>query len=185
MNPNDSTMIGADAQDDMPDALRWQLRGLRKDALPTAELWPGIAARIQAETQATATITALRPRARGFAWVALAASVTLAIGIGWQMLPPSPVAESVARAAEIPDDPIAMLVTREATAMTWEYKAALHEIDVNRTVTRDTPALLEIDRSTDLVRTALAQDPDARFLLDSLQRLYAKRLAITQRLALS
>ena len=41
-----------------------------------------------------------------------------------------------------------------------------------------------LDRSAAQIRTALARDPDARFLLDRLQRTYTRRLALTQRLAL-
>ncbi len=175
------------AGDSLPHELRWQLRGLRREAMPQRDLWPGIAARIEAEGQAKASnVATLPPRAaRRFAWLAMAASIALAIGIGWQMLPTSPVAEPIARAGAIPGNPTAMLVTREAAAMAWEYKAALREVDANLASTPETPALLEIDRSAELVRTALARDPDARFLLDSLQRLYAQRLALTKRVALS
>ena len=49
----------------------------------------------------------------------------------------------------------------------------------------DAAALRQLDRSAAEVRSALAQNPDARFLLDRLQKLYAQRLALTQRLALS
>ena len=88
---------------ELPDALRWQLRALRRDAPPTRDLWSGIAARLgeqappvaahtpaaAAEAQATAPVTALRPREttrnRWMAPLALAASVAaLAIGIAGQ-----------------------------------------------------------------------------------------------------
>ena len=48
MNPNEPTLPDADAGDGLPEALRWQLRGLRRDATPQADLWPGIAARLHA-----------------------------------------------------------------------------------------------------------------------------------------
>ena len=47
------------------------------------------------------------------------------------------------------------------------------------------PALHELDRSAAQIRTALARDPDARFLLERLRRTYSLRLALTQRAALS
>lgn len=186
MNPNDPILTDAADGDGLPDALRWQLRGLRRDAAPQADLWPGIAARIHAEGQPASTIVPLRPRAtRRYAWLAMAASVALAIGIGWQRLAPAPSVEPVVVEAAPAEDPTARLLTREAVALTWEYKAALREAGAGRAPTTDNPALLEIDRSAKQVRTALAQDPDARFLLERLQSLYAQRLALTRQLALS
>ena len=187
MNPNEPTLPDADAGDGLPEALRWQLRGLRRDATPQADLWPGIAARLQAQGQSASTIVPLRPRAtRRYAWLAMAASVALAIGIGWQQLVPAPsVVEPIVADTAPAGDPTARLLKREAVALTWEYKAALREARAGRAPTTDNPALLEIDRSAEQVRTALAQDPEARFLLDRLQSLYAQRLALTRQLALS
>ncbi|NUO76187.1 MAG: hypothetical protein HOQ32_09255, partial [Lysobacter sp.] len=37
---------------ELPDALRWQLRALRRDQPPANDLWPGIAARLQPQTAA-------------------------------------------------------------------------------------------------------------------------------------
>jgi hypothetical protein len=108
--------------------------------------------------------------------LATAASFALAIGLAWQMrpAPPSSDAAVVARQA---------LVT-EADALTREYQAALTE--VGPVSDGDTVAALrELDRSAAQIRTALAREPGARFLLDRLQHIYARRLALTQRLALT
>ena len=75
----------------------------------------------------------------------------------------------------------------EARAMTREYDAALREVEASApeaTATQQ-PALHELDRSAAQIRTALARDPDARFLLERLRRTYSLRLALTQRAALS
>lgn len=177
MNTNDRDL---DSGADMADSLRWSLRGLRRDEMPQRDLWAGIAARIAAEAEASATthVAALRPRTtHRMAWLATAASVALAVGIGWQFRPSSP-------ATLQPTDATAMLMAREAEALTWEYQAALREIDANHTPA-NAAALHQIDRSAVLVRTALIKDPDSRFLLQRLQRLYSKRLELTQRLALT
>lgn len=192
MNPNDHNPTQEQTRDDdMTDALRWQLRSLRRDALPQRDLWAGISERIAAEATppVPSNVVTLPPRnAKRFAWLALAASITLAVGIGWQLRPASPIeatAPTIAQTVRHPGDPTAALIAREANAMTWEYKAALREIDAHNTPVADARALRQLDRSAALVRSALTQDPDARFLLEQLQKLYAQRLALTQRLALS
>lgn len=192
MNPNDHNPTQEQARDDdITDALRWQLRSLRRDALPQRDLWAGISERIAAEANPSApsNVATLTSRnTKRFAWLALAASITLAVGIGWQLRPASPIeatAPTIAQTARHPGDPTAALIAREANAMTWEYKAALREIDAHNTPVADARALRQLDRSAALVRSALTQDPDARFLLEQLQKLYAQRLALTQRLALS
>lgn len=190
MSSNDKNQMH---DDDMPDALRWQLRGLRRDAMPQRDLWAGIAGRIaqaEAVSAAPSSVVALPARNnKPLAWLALAASVTLAVGIGWQLKTAAPVADADApafvQAASHPRDPTAALIAREANAMTWEYKAALREINAHNTAIADNRALRQLDRSASQVRSALSQDPEARFLLERLQRLYAQRLALTQRLALS
>lgn len=180
-------------QDDgLPDALRWQLRGLRREAMPQRDLWAGISARIAAEpaTQPAlaANVVALpRSSNRRLGWLAMAASVALAVGLVWQLRPADTAgpADSFARTAPHADPTTAVLISREASAMTWEYKAALREIDAHNRPVADAAALRQLDRSAAEVRSALAQNPDARFLLDRLQKLYAQRLALTQRLVLS
>ena len=71
--------------------------------------------------------------------------------------------------------------------MTREYNAALREVEASapRSTTTSQLALRELDRSAAQIRTALARDPDARFLLERLRHTYSLRLALTQRAAMS
>jgi hypothetical protein len=163
-----------DAIHDPGDArLRLALRGLRRDDLPARDLWPDLAARL-ARTPQYAT-TSAPPRV----WVpalALAASLLLAVGLAWQLRP-----------VVGPDEP-GRLIQREAQAMTREYRAALYELERSApppAASPVTPALHELDRSAAQIRTALARDPDARFLLERLRKTYAQRLALTQRASLT
>lgn len=179
--------------DALSDALRWQLRGLRREAMPERDLWAGISARIAAEPQAqpapAANVVALPLRShRKLGWLAMAASLTLAVGLVWQLRPAGVApaeSDGFARSAPHADPTTAILISREASAMTWEYKAALREIDAHGAPVSDPRALRQLDRSAAQVRSALAQNPESRFLLERLQKLYAQRLALTQRLALS
>ncbi len=160
----------------LPDALRWELRALRKDVAPAADLWPSIAARIAATPQVART--PVRKSWRPLLPLATAASLALALGIAWQVRPVAP------ETAPIGDSVHGRIIAVEAEAMTREYQAALKEIDAyTPPPAKGTPALKVLDRSAAQIRTALARDPDARFLLDRLQRTYTRRLELTQRLA--
>ena len=161
----------------LPDALRWELRALRKDVAPATDLWPSIAARIAATPQIAAA--PVRKSWRPLAPLAAAATLALALGIAWQTGPVAPTASPVAN-----DPQTTRIIAREAEAMTLEYQAALKEIDAyTPPPAKGAPELKVLDRSAAQIRTALARDPDARFLLDRLQRTYTRRLEITQRLA--
>ena len=160
---------------DMPDSLRWSLRGLRREEQPQHDLWPAIAQRIASTPQMASAPS--QPAWQRFAPMATAAVLALAIGLTWQLRP----------AQHAAADPAAALLAQEADAMTREYQAALHELDGSASVAANkaTPDLRELDRSAAQIRTAMTRDPDARFLLERLQRTYARRLALTQRIALT
>lgn len=158
------------------DAMLWQLRDLRRETLPGNDLWPGIAARIQNDGRdlhaAKVVVMRRRSPARFAPW-ALAASLVLAVGISWQQRPDF----ATPRA-----DPSAQLIHRQADAMTREYNAALRELQaVGRPASGSKDALRQLDQSAAQIRTALARDPGARFLLDRLRSTYEKRLDLTQR----
>jgi hypothetical protein len=146
---------------ELPDALRWQLRALRQDAVPPHDLWPDIASRLAAQP--------VRRTQRWLGPVALAASLVLAIGtVGW-----------FARTTEVVS-PAPTLVQREAEGLTLQYQAALQEVQA------PTPASLKptveaLDRDVALIRAALARDPESVRLLEQLRRTYAHRLALAQR----
>lgn len=153
------------------EALRLQLRGLRRDLPPPADLWPGIAQRLQPRV-AVAT-----PR-RGPRWppFALAASLVLVAGLAWKMpggLPPGG------------PEP---LVAREAQALSRQYQGAFQELDrLPRAGDAGVyaPALQELDRSASQILGAIERDPQSRLLLDQLRRTYARRLALAQRATLT
>jgi len=155
-----------------PDSLRWSLRGLRHEVQPQHDLWPSIAQRIAATPQVAMATPA--PAWRRFAPLAMAASLALAVGLVWQLRPDSATSSAGAQ-----------LISAEADAMTREYQAALQEFARSAPAATDATALHELDRSAAQIRTAMARDPGARFLLDRLQDTYARRLALTQRLTLT
>lgn len=155
------------------DALRWQLRALRKDVPPQRDLWPDIAARIAATPRETPLRTTKR-NTRWFAPAAMAASLLLAVGVVWQGgLLPGPGSAT---------DP---LMRQEATALTREYQGALQAMPQTRSSSAYAPALRDLDSSAAKILVALEHDPNARFLLEQLRRTYARRLALTQRAALT
>ncbi|TYT23623.1 hypothetical protein FZO89_15380 [Luteimonas viscosa] len=133
---------------------------------------------------------ALRLRLRGLRTdappaLATAAVLAMAIGLGWQLRPDTP--EFVPAPADaVPDalpEALPAPLVVEADAMAREYEGALLELSAARPPTAEPAALLHLDASAEAVRDALAQDPDALFLLQRLQRIYAQRLSLTQRLA--
>jgi hypothetical protein len=167
---DDDTPLEARSIDE--ERLRWALRDLRRDTLPQHDLWPHIAARIAAGP-AVQRPAHRRVDTRVVGW-AMAASVLLAVALVWQLRP----------ASQAPGGET--LIAREARAMTSEYSGALQELSAQAPVAASAdPALAELDRSAAQIRSALARDPDARFLLERLRHTYALRLALTQRAVLS
>lgn len=176
MNHDDDPYPAAHGDD---AALRLRLRALRHDAMPARDLWPEVARRIaQPPMRSTRETLPPRRRASRLAPWAMAASLLVLVGVAWQQRPtPGPAPDQTAR-----------LIQREADAMTIEYNAALRELQASTSMPRATARermLRELDRSAARIRTALARDPDARFLLDRLRSTYSKRLALTQRAMLT
>lgn len=160
------------------DALRWQLRAMRRDVDPGRDLWPGIAARLGEQTSA-------RPANRRPRWLsplAMAASVLLLAGtFGWLVRGPAPTGPVLTAQAQ------PTLIQREAEGLTRQYQAALTEMRLttgDRPVpTSLAPTIEDLDRNAALIRAALERDPDSVRLLEQLRRTYAHRLALAQRLA--
>jgi len=161
----------------LDDRTRWALRDLRRDTAPGRDLWPQIAARIATGAPVMDPGRTTWRSPRRLAPLALAASLLLAVGVAWQFWPPRQSATQ----------PAARLIQAEAHAMTREYAAALREVETSAPAAASSQqsALRELDRSAAQIRTALARDPDARFLLERLRHTYSLRLALTQRAALS
>jgi len=161
------------------ESLRWQLRGLRHDVPPARDLWPDIASRIAASPQSPLrpleTVDRAEPLARvqrrWMPW-ATAASMLLAVGFIWQ---------SGAFRQPAPEP----LLQREASALTRDYEGALAQMPTTSLPPEIASALDDLDRSAEQIRSALDVQPDARFLLNQLRRTYARRLALTQRVAMT
>ena len=166
--PRDTTMES--------DSLRWSLRALRRDVAPPPATWDSIAARIAATPQ--------QPVARPRRWavpVALAASLAgaLAIGAAWQLQRPG-TADAPAVAQATAGD-----VRLQAQGMVREYQAALSEVGGAPVTPALQPGLAELDRNAAQILAALQQHPDSALLLQQLRRTYARRLALSQRAALT
>ena len=118
--------------------------------------------------------------------VALAASLAgaLAIGAAWHVMqrPGEPdtgdVATPVAQAA-------AGDIQLQAQGMVREYQAALAEVGGVPVTPALQPGLAELDRNAAQILAALQQDPDSALLLQQLRRTYSRRLALSQRAALT
>jgi len=151
------------------ETLRWQLRGLRRDLEPQADLWPGIAARIAAAPQQAATVG--KSRVRRFAPWAMAASVLLAVGVVWQMMP-------AAQPQAPADNP---MIRQQAVSMALDYERAFAHLQQADTHPEMHGAFGELDRSAAQILSAIDADPSATFLLEQLRRTYARRLQLTQR----
>lgn len=148
--------------------LRWQLRQLPKDIETSHDLWPGIEARL-------ARPLASSPR-KGLWWAGLALASSLALAA---VLMP----EARTRKASLERQLQAELVQREAEALTREYQAALTEFEGAPLPEPLQPTLQSLDRSAVAIREAIVADPGSPFLLQQLQRTYARRLSLTQRAA--
>jgi len=150
---------------ELPEALRWQLRALRHDDAPTHDLWPGIAAQLRAPRPA---------RRRWLVPTTIAASVLLVVGVVGRMEYSAPTPAS---------DSAATLVQREADGMTRQYQAALQEFAPAAVPAALQPTFDDLDRDAAMIRDALVRDPDSKLLLEQLRRTYVQRLALAQRVA--
>ena len=166
-----------DAGIDLPDAMRWQLRAMRRDESPSRDLWPDIARRLQQPAATTASA-----RRRWIAPVALAATLVIAVGASGLLRDGLPV-----RSTQSLETVQLSVVQREAAGLARQYDAALGEV---ATAQAEPSAALkstldELDRNLSLIHYALSQDPDSTLLLDQLRRTYSHRLALAQRGAYS
>jgi len=166
-----------DAGTDLPEAMRWQLRALRRDEPPSHDLWPDIAGRLRQPAA-----TAASARRRWIAPVALAATLAIAVGASGFLRDGLPAGSP--RSAETVE---LSLVQREAAGLARQYHAALSEVASAQA--EPSPALRstldELDRNLSLIHYALSQDPDSTLLLDQLRRTYSHRLALATRGAYS
>ncbi|HEY2346034.1 MAG TPA: hypothetical protein VGH80_09130 [Xanthomonadaceae bacterium] len=161
----------------MSDATyRWHLRQLQREREPSRDLWAGISAAIAQPRQPVHAGRAPAWRATGSALAACAVLGAFAIGLAQPRL-----LEKIGMHRAAPEH---QLVLKEAEAIRKQYQAELRKFDGKPVPMSVTPALLELDRSAESIMVALDSRPDAVFLLDQLRRTYARRLQITQRVAM-
>ena len=159
----------------LPEELRRSLQSMRHEVAPERDLWSGIATRIgPARTASPPRLSGSHRnrRPRRLLRFATAASFAVVLVVAWKLVPqPAPTSNHQAG-----------LMLHEAKAMTREYQAAWRTLDAQRHPDVDATALQQLDRSAAEVRAALRQDPDARFLFNRLQSVYARRLDLSRRL---
>jgi hypothetical protein len=163
---------------------RKQLRKLGGDVEPSRDLWPDIGARI-----AAAGRTPARPaRAHRGAWLALAATVIVAVGAGlvWRSHAPTAPAHIAAAA---PNTTPVTAPPATAPVATAPMATASVASDAPRTaldwaVPAD-PALAasaqNLDDASAQLQDALEQRPDAVFLVGLLNRTNAMRLRLMRK----
>lgn len=157
------------------DDLAARLRQLPAERLPPAAAWQRIAAQLHEAPRERPVAAAPPPRRRRWPRIAAAAAVAaLAVfGAGrWWGLherPPQP-------AAQAPASPL----EAQADALAHAYGQAIAAIPQDNVPAELLPALRELDASAGSIRSAIAQSPDAGFLLGQLRRTYALRLELTR-----
>lgn len=166
---------------------------LPRDIRPSRDPWPAISARI-AVSEAPSVRLARLPR---WSLMGAAASVALALALGWLLLSERAVAPdapgSPNELAQTGVSPEAFSGLRSSrTASEAEYRAAFREFipvgSARPNLTPQTVAVIETGwaelRQTETELTAaLAMRPNDRFLNDRLLQLRARQLGFLQRLA--
>jgi len=160
------------------DALAARLRQLPAERLPPAAAWQRIAAQLQEEPRlpAAAAAAVATPSTRRRRWLPTAAAAAVAalalFGAGrWWGQQDRPVPAPAAQAS---------LLEAQADALADAYQQAIASIPQDTVPAELVPALHELDASAGSIRTAIAQSPDAGFLLGQLRRTYALRLELTR-----
>jgi hypothetical protein len=156
---------------------RWQLRQLSRERAPTRDLWAGIAAAI-AQPQRTQLQS---PRSQGWRVMGSAIAASLVLGAFGLGLAKPRLLETLHLRRAAPEH---QLVLKEAAAIRMQYQAELRQFSATPIPDTITPALAELDQSADKILIALDSHPEAIFLLDQLRRTYARRLQLTQRVAM-
>jgi hypothetical protein len=161
---------------------RWHLRQLPREREPARDLWPAIAAAIGGHDVGDA-VPKGRPgyaashRSHALRWASGMAVAVLLASAGYS-IPHWRLAHSHA-----PRTREHRLVLKEAASMRKQYKAQFARFSQVQVPANIAPALDELDASADAILKALDVQPDDVFLLDQLRRTYARRLELTQRMA--
>ncbi|WP_313229766.1 hypothetical protein [Stenotrophomonas acidaminiphila] len=165
------------------DDLAARLRRLPSERVPPAAAWQHIAARLhEAPRERPAAVTPRsRPRPRRRRWTSVAAAAAVAalalLGTGRWWAGPPPQATQATQATRMTQ---ASSLAAQADALAATYRQALAAIPQDSVPAELAPALHELDASAGSIRSAIAQSPDAGFLLGQLRRTYALRLELTR-----
>lgn len=165
--------------------LRRRLKDLKVERQPEVDLWEGISSQLRG-------VEPWRParKSRTMLWPwAAAASVAIAVVSGLWLArnfssPVEPVAVADTPLIEEAPRQRPNLLGREADAISASYDAAV--ASTLGGAGRDpmvTAATRELDAAADELRDALAQDPEAVYLLDLLRRTEERRLAMARQTA--
>lgn len=151
------------------DILLQRLRALPRDRLPPASSWQHIEAGLSNGRPVLS-----RARSRRWQWLAATAAAACLVLVAVSFPPSTPVVVSGS-----PDVAVSAL-QEQADSIADEYQMALQTLPQGQIPVELAPALVELDQSTHAIRSAIAQSPDAGFLLGQLQRTYALRLELTR-----
>ncbi len=166
---------------DHDDVLAQRLRGLPSERVPPAAVWQHIAAQLEhtprpqlpaTAVSARSAVPARRARLQWPRYAAAAVVVALVGFAGMSLLPTQP-APSVAVEES--------MLQHQANTITYQYRQAMATLPQDKLPAELQPALRELDESAGSIRSAIAQSPDAAFLLGQLQRTYALRLELTRK----
>lgn len=183
MNDQHSNPGGSDRPIDLASAVseleyRRQLKTLPREMEPAADLWPGIAARLQTPARSSAA------PAPWFRYAMAAGLACAALVLGSRMLPP---AETGVAAVERPGEP-APWVVREAELLKTSMDAALVDstgVTSTRIGTHPDRAigasLRELSSAEAELDQALRINPQSTFLLDRLRHVQQKKARLTLR----
>ncbi len=155
--------------------LRRALKDLPRERDPRADLWPGIAARLGAQ-QAPAAAPVRRQSPR---WLAIAATVAVALGATWLGLRTQPAGDAPRAARDGSGWSLA-----QADAMAESYRGAMaaslggeHRAEMARFLA--TPDVVAAERELDAAQRQLQQalraDPNSVYLLDLLRQTHEQR----------
>lgn len=137
-------------------AWRRQLRELRQPKMPERNLWPAIEAGLDDAHAASPRTIGIQPAGRPRWWLgaAVAASLALACGVGWQILQTPPIAtNTVATSVWKPADPRLAGAAIELDAARMELELAIQQAP-------DSAALQRLLRRTERQQTQLRQLAD-------------------------
>ncbi|WP_058835114.1 hypothetical protein [Luteimonas abyssi] len=164
------------------DDLQRRLRDLPRAMTPPDRVWEAVAQGIAVEPRAAGAhtgmhtgapslseaATARQRRRRRWGGVGMAMAAVLAVVAVLPMLH-TPGADPVLTPAEA-----------QAEAIAAEYGNAIAALPDARASDELRPALDELDRSVEAIHAAIAESPDAGFLVGQLRRAYDQRLELTR-----